>query len=109
MDEDEEFQSSFNDTDPNEKATKINNSLNKVAEKLIAKKKIQNRKDMRDFDDAELRKARDKIKEQSKVAHQNNDIEEMRYLKNLKNAYSKLEKSKKTDHEKKVLSKINSK
>ena len=36
----------FNETDPNKIAEKLNKGLNKVAEKLIIKKKIQNRKDM---------------------------------------------------------------
>ena len=61
----------------------------------MVKKKIQNHKDVRDFDDEELQTARAKIKEQSKIAHYDNDNDKMRLLKHMKNSYAKLEKAKK--------------
>ena len=54
IDEDNKLQSLFRDTNPNSIASKLNKGLNRVAEKLVVKKKIQNCKDMRDFDDREL-------------------------------------------------------
>ena len=87
------MQSLFRDTNPNSIASKLNKGLNRVAEKLVVKKKIHNCKDMRDFDDRELWTARAQIKEQSKIAHYDNDNDEMRLLKHMKNLYAKLEKA----------------
>ena len=76
VDASQDLQSPFTDTDPDEIATKLNRSLNRIAEKLISKKKVQFKKENKRHDDEELRVARSNIKIQSKIAHTAKDDEE---------------------------------
>ena len=109
IDNDDELQTLFNDRDADTIAEKLNNGLNNIVKKLMKKKRIQNRKNKYDFDDKELKNARDAIKLQSKVAHTSKNLEEERLLKNMKNRYTKLETKKKKIYEEKVLKKIKEK
>ena len=73
VDNSEDLQSLFTDTDPDMIATKLNNGLNKIAEKIITKKKIQFKKESKSHDDVKMKQAREKIKAQSKVANETRD------------------------------------
>ena len=91
---------------PTNISEKLNNGLNRIANKLIIKKKIQNRKEDQRFDDLELKNLRNMIRQQSKIAHSTGDLEEQRYLKNLKNRYSRKEKQKKKAFYNRIMAKM---
>ena len=105
IDTSENLQKLFNDRDVDIIAQKLNQGLNDRANVLIKKKKLQNSTDKYNFDNHELRNTRKTINTQSSIAHETKDPEEARYLKNLKNQYSKLEIKKKS-YEMKVLSQM---
>ena len=106
IDEDKDLQDLFGDTDSEVIASKLNKGLNKITVSLIEKKKIQNKKDVKSFDDSELKAARHAIKRQSKIANESSDADKNRLLRNMKNVYTKLEKKKKPDFEEKALKNI---
>ena len=106
IDEDKDLQDLFGDTDSEVIASKLNKGLNKITVSLIEKKKIQNKKDVKSFDDSELKATRHAIKRQSKIANESGDADKNRLLRNIKNVYTKLEKKKKPDFEEKALKNI---
>ena len=57
IDEDKDLLDLFGDTDSEVIASKLNKGLNKITVSLIEKKKIQNKKDVKSFDDSELKAA----------------------------------------------------
>merc|ERR1711954_484738 len=95
IDADEDLQSLFSSQNTSTISEKLNDGLNRIANKLIIKKKNQNRKEDQRLDDLELKNLRNMIRQQSKIAHSTGDLKEQRYLKNLKNRYSRKEKQKK--------------
>ena len=109
IDNSEELQSIFSETNVDVIAERLNRGLNEIAKKLIVKKRIQNSKKTEDFDDPELRNMRRNIKQQSSIAHNTKDTEEHRLLKHLKNQYTKMEQKKKKQHEIKILKGMKSK
>merc|ERR1712081_124647 len=91
----EELQSIFSERNVDVIAERLIRGLNEITKKLIVKKRIQNSKKTKDFDDNELRNMRRNIKQQSSIAHNTNDTEEHQLLKHLKNQYTKMEQKKK--------------
>ena len=72
------LQSIFAETDPNIIATTLNRELNGIAEDLITKTRIQNKKDSKNHDDEELRYAREEIRKRSRIVHNTRDADKSR-------------------------------
>ena len=72
------LQSIFAETDPNIIATTLDRELNSIAEDLITKTRIQNKKDSKNHDDEELRYAREEIRKRSRIVHNTRDADKSR-------------------------------
>ena len=84
-DNDPDLQELFAITDPDEIARRLNDGLNKLAASLTVKTKVKRSKLDKNINNQELRKARQTIREQSKVANSTKDIEENCLLKYMNN------------------------